>query len=221
MGILKRTNKLLVALTTAIICMDGFAGTSAMLTWKIPTTRENGEALSLSDLKGYEIYYTTEDLSKADIVPVDGASTSSYILKNLAAGKYYIAISAIDVSGLKSKLSATVPFIINPAAPPNTPTAVSTTSSASTSAGARTLAVSWVAPSTRADGSALPLNEVSGYSIDILGMYSSAAKASVSGGSSKTYYFNNMKIGQYVVAIAAIGKDGQKSKNAYKLITVQ
>lgn len=81
---------------------------TAKLSWVIPSTRENGAALALSDLSGYEIYYTTSDPAVTGTVAINGGSTAAYALANLSAGTYYFAISAIDASGIKSALSTVV-----------------------------------------------------------------------------------------------------------------
>lgn len=82
---------------------------SAKLSWTIPSTRQNGQPLQLSELSGYELYYTTDSSSSnGTVVTVSGGSKASYEISNLKAGTYYFAISAIDASGLKSPLSSMV-----------------------------------------------------------------------------------------------------------------
>jgi len=83
---------------------------SASLSWTIPSAREDGKALSLSELSGYEVYYTTDasSTSKGTVVKIDGGNKSSYVVSGLPAGTYYFAISAIDTNGLKSALSSMV-----------------------------------------------------------------------------------------------------------------
>jgi hypothetical protein len=81
---------------------------SAQLSWTPPSTRTDGTQLALSELAGYEIYYTSDDLSKGVSVSINGGSTSSYKITSLQAGTYHFAISAIDSNGIKSPLSAVV-----------------------------------------------------------------------------------------------------------------
>jgi predicted phage tail protein len=76
------------------------------LGWTIPATRENGQALSLSELSGYEIYYVAGATDRT--VVVSGGSVATYRITGLAAGSYTFAISAVDTSGAKSALSAVV-----------------------------------------------------------------------------------------------------------------
>ena len=82
---------------------------NAQLSWTAPTIREDGTPLALSELAGYEIYYTSDDPAVAGTITIAGGSEASYVLPNLAAGNYYFTISAIDSEGLKSAMSALVP----------------------------------------------------------------------------------------------------------------
>jgi len=84
------------------------------LSWSIPTTRADGSALTLSELSGYEIYYTNDSGSVALTVPVSGGSVSSYTIANIAAGTYHFSISAIDRNNLKSGLSPVVDVTFGP-----------------------------------------------------------------------------------------------------------
>lgn len=81
---------------------------NAQLSWTAPTIREDGTPLALSELAGYEIYYTSDDPAVAGTITIAGGSEASYVLPNLAAGNYYFTISAIDSNGLKSAMSALV-----------------------------------------------------------------------------------------------------------------
>jgi hypothetical protein len=64
--------------------------------------------LALSDLTGFEIYYTTDNPAVSGVYTVSGGSKNSYDVTNLKAGIYYFTISAIDTSGLKSAMSSVV-----------------------------------------------------------------------------------------------------------------
>lgn len=81
------------------------------LSWTIPTTRQNGTPLALSELKGYEVYYATDSSTSTandTVVKVTGGSINTSTISALPAGTYYFSISAIDVNGVKSPLSAMV-----------------------------------------------------------------------------------------------------------------
>lgn len=78
---------------------------NASVSWTIPSTRADGTPLTVSELAGYEVYYTNDSGSVSVSVPVSGGSTASAVVSNLASGNYYFSISAIDSTGLKSALS--------------------------------------------------------------------------------------------------------------------
>lgn len=77
----------------------------AVVSWQIPSERENGEALSLADIGGYEIAYRSTDLSVFQSVVVNSAELTEYQLTNLHAGEYEFTIAAFDSDGLYSDFS--------------------------------------------------------------------------------------------------------------------
>ncbi len=72
------------------------------LSWSIPTQRQNGDELLLSELSGYEIAVGcgTEDT----IIEVP-AGVETYTVPDLAVGSCDFSISAIDTDGLQSPWS--------------------------------------------------------------------------------------------------------------------
>ena len=78
---------------------------NASVSWAVPSTRADGTPLSVSELSGYEVYYTNDSGSVNISLPISGGSTASTMVNNLASGNYYFSISAIDAAGLKSVLS--------------------------------------------------------------------------------------------------------------------
>lgn len=85
------------------------------LSWTIPSTRENGTALTLSELSGYEIYYYAEGSSSGagEVVPVSGGTSTSTKVTINGSGTYYFAIAARDNAGLLSNLSNYVAANLN------------------------------------------------------------------------------------------------------------
>jgi hypothetical protein len=73
--------------------------------WTAPSQRENGDYLSISELKGYEIYYTTDISGKSAVINVKGGHTNKYDIDDLPADIYYFTMSAIDNEGLKSRMT--------------------------------------------------------------------------------------------------------------------
>jgi hypothetical protein len=94
--------------TTTTTTAPAPASYNAQLSWAIPTVRVDGTPLLLSDLSGYEVYYTNDTGSISVVVPVAGGSATGTTVPSLASGNYYFSISAIDSSGLKSEMSAVV-----------------------------------------------------------------------------------------------------------------
>lgn len=88
---------------------------TVQLSWTIPSTRENGSALRLSELSGYEIYYYQEGTSSGagEVVPVSGGTNTSTQVTINGSGTYYFAIAARDQAGLLSNLSNYVAANLN------------------------------------------------------------------------------------------------------------
>lgn len=89
---------------------------SLQLSWSLPTQREDGTALDVQDISGYEIYMSRIDSANTvtdQVVVVSGANQTNLTLPDLGAGQYHLAISAIDTGGLKSQLSDVVSYTVN------------------------------------------------------------------------------------------------------------
>jgi len=80
---------------------------SISIKWDVPSTKVNGDALSLSEIAGFKIYITTSS-NFSPIQPnttIIGTTDTDYIINNLASGKYYIYVTTYDVNGDESPLS--------------------------------------------------------------------------------------------------------------------
>jgi len=84
------------------------AAQETVLSWSIPTTRQNGELLSPSELAAYEIYITADQSGGEQVIVVNDPMQTSYTIVGLAPDTYHFAISAVDVDGLRSELSIVV-----------------------------------------------------------------------------------------------------------------
>lgn len=84
------------------------------MSWQIPTTRADGQPLTVGELAGYEIYYTTDNPNVSVKYSVSSGTATSYDISNLAAGTYYFAMAAIDTTGAKSTLSPVVAITLGP-----------------------------------------------------------------------------------------------------------
>jgi Fibronectin type III domain len=76
---------------------------TASLSWSAPT--ENTDGTPITDLAGYHVYYGTNSSNLTQTVDIVGATVTSYVVRGLAAGTYYFAVSAYNGSGLESAKS--------------------------------------------------------------------------------------------------------------------
>lgn len=85
------------------------------LSWTPPSTRENGEPLSMAEILGYEIYYYAEGDAADDgeTIKVNGGSQTSYEVVVPGPGTYHFAMTAVDINGLTSDNSNFVSVTIN------------------------------------------------------------------------------------------------------------
>lgn len=78
---------------------------SLTLQWVAPSTFADGTSASLSQIKGYRLYYGTSATDTPN--HVDLGSDTQYQI-TLPSGSYYFRISAIDSNGLEGLLSAAI-----------------------------------------------------------------------------------------------------------------
>ncbi len=78
------------------------------LSWTAPTTRTDGDPITLSDLEGYRIYYGTASDNLTPLVDLDDSSITSYSVTELSPGLYYFSVTAYDYDGLESTYSEIV-----------------------------------------------------------------------------------------------------------------
>lgn len=77
------------------------------LRWTAPSTRENGKALALSEIKGFDIIVIAPD-GVEKVVRVLGANLTRKTIPITQEGEWRFAILARDTDGLESALSETV-----------------------------------------------------------------------------------------------------------------
>ena len=92
----------------ARLAAEQAAAQETVLSWSIPTTRQNGELLSPSELAAYEIYITADQSGGEQVIVVNDPMQTSYTIVGLAPDTYHFAIAAVDVDGLRSELSVVV-----------------------------------------------------------------------------------------------------------------
>ncbi len=81
---------------------------STTLNWIIPTQRENGSVLDVSEIDGYEILYKKVGDEINYSLMIDDASVSTYVLEDLAAGEYEFKIASYDTNGVYSDFSSPI-----------------------------------------------------------------------------------------------------------------
>ena len=75
---------------------------AVQLIWSVPTARENGEYLDISEIGGYEIRYKSKDNTDFLSVVIKDAYVDSYYFDYLK-GDYQFEIATFDNTGLYSK----------------------------------------------------------------------------------------------------------------------
>jgi hypothetical protein len=92
------------ALPAFTINVQAAVSGTASLSWVPPTQNTDGTALT--DLSGYRVYFGSSPSSLTQVVPISGASNTSYVVRNLSAGTWYFALSAYSNAGTESARSA-------------------------------------------------------------------------------------------------------------------
>ena len=85
---------------------------SLTLSWTAPTSRENGDAIALSQIDRYALYIGTSSGSYGDPIEIADTGSNSYALDFLDAGTYYVAMKVVDTDGLWSRHSEEVQIVI-------------------------------------------------------------------------------------------------------------
>lgn len=78
----------------------------AVLTWRPPTTRTDGSALT--NLAGTRIYYGLTPTALAQLADVAGATLTTYTIEPLDPNVWYFALTAYDAANIESVRTPTV-----------------------------------------------------------------------------------------------------------------
>ena len=73
---------------------------SIMISWLAPT--ENDDGTPLVNLAGYRIRYGQQSGLYNTMVNIDNPGLATYVINGLAAGTYYLVLSAVNVNGGES-----------------------------------------------------------------------------------------------------------------------
>ncbi|MFO7528103.1 MAG: fibronectin type III domain-containing protein [Marinobacter sp.] len=89
----------------------GNGDSKALLSWTAPSTRVNGDGISMGELDSYIIRYGQDADNLTEQVVISDAAedaTMSYTVGGLSQGTWYFSIQVQDTSGLLSPPSAIV-----------------------------------------------------------------------------------------------------------------
>lgn len=79
---------------------------SLQFNWVPPIAREDGTALPVGEIGGYEFRYRLKGASTFSYLVIDNSVAKSYVFTGLAAGDYEFQIAAFDTDGLYSNFVA-------------------------------------------------------------------------------------------------------------------
>jgi hypothetical protein len=81
------------------------------LGWTPPT--QNSDGTPITNLAGYKIHYGTTSSDYTQIIALQNAGLTRYVVDNLASGTYYFAISAYNSLGVESAMSGEITTVVN------------------------------------------------------------------------------------------------------------
>ncbi len=81
---------------------------SVSLSWSAPSSRSDGNYLSVSDLAGYKVYMGSSESNMTQLVDLNDYNITGYTVDNLESGSYYFAVTAYDNDGLESGFSQVI-----------------------------------------------------------------------------------------------------------------
>jgi Putative Ig domain len=90
----------------SIVVADANPESNVTLSWQAPT--ENADGSALVDLKGYKVHYGSASKTYTNTIQVANPGLTTYVVQNLAEGKYYFAVTAYNSAGHESSLSPEV-----------------------------------------------------------------------------------------------------------------
>jgi hypothetical protein len=88
------------------------SGTASLtLSWDAPTVNTDGS--SLSNLKGYKVYYGAKSAVYTSVVDIPNPGLTTYVVQDLNAGTYYFALAAYNSQGVESGLTPEVSVAVD------------------------------------------------------------------------------------------------------------
>ncbi|MBI1424272.1 MAG: hypothetical protein GC149_12450 [Gammaproteobacteria bacterium] len=93
-------------ITNVVVTCSTTTTKTVTLSWTAPTTREDGSAISLSDIGSYILSYgTSPTTTSSNTITINDGSATQYTV-TLPAGTYYFVIRAVDSNGTQGLMSA-------------------------------------------------------------------------------------------------------------------
>ncbi|WNO10123.1 fibronectin type III domain-containing protein [Teredinibacter sp. KSP-S5-2] len=181
---------------------------SATISWEIPTTRVNGDALPLSSIGGYQVLFRqTNQTSYAEIMVYDEAQTSLSI-DNIESGEYEFLIASFDTDDIFSAYSSPYVTQLGDASPGGDIDTGGSTGGNDGSVQIISAELDWAAPTTRRDGQQLSQSEIGGYQI----LYRKTdemqyTEVNVADRAATSHLFQEIQTGEYEFMIASYDTD--------------
>lgn len=94
------------SLSEFAIAVNQIATGSVTLAWSPPTTNADGTAIT--NLAGYRIYYGTSSTNLDQVVTLNNAGTTRYVIENLSPATYYFSMTSFNTLSVESARSDTV-----------------------------------------------------------------------------------------------------------------
>ena len=94
------------SLTSFSIAVNQIAMGSVTLSWAPPTTNTDGS--TITDLAGYRIYYGRSAGTLDEMVVINNAGTTRWVVDNLTSVTWYFSMTSYNNSGIESARSTVV-----------------------------------------------------------------------------------------------------------------
>jgi hypothetical protein len=100
-----------VALPAFMLTVVAYGTEQLTLAWQPPSQNEDGSPLT--DLEGHRIYWGTVEGEFPNVIDVDNAGLSTYVVDNLVPNTYHFATTAYNSDGMESVLSNVASATVN------------------------------------------------------------------------------------------------------------
>lgn len=183
------------------------------LTWTAPTTHTDGTPVAAGEITGYQVYdYPGYPLDMTGTAVGGVVTAPAAIISDVAVGAHYYGVEALDTNSAQDS-SVAQPYLevnVTAAGAPQIAAPVLTMTSPSEIPSFNSLALTWTAPTTNVDGSALASGELLGYQILVNGAQAQSAGGTAFPVPGGINVWNPYSPGTYTVTVVA-----QASSDSY------